>query len=287
MSATRTFRTNSQTIAYDTAGSGPPLLLLHGFPQTRAMWRPLVPSLSAEFTVVTADLRGYGESSKPADMTDMSFRKMADDMVALMHSLDFANFHVAGHDRGARVAHRMALDYSEAVETLTVMDIVPTEHLLTNLTTEIAKVYYHWFFLAQPTPFPETMIGHDPDAYFERCLLGFGKAKLDDFDPALLDAYRQSWRDPDCIRAMCHDYRAAIEVDWQHDKEDLHRTVSCPSLVLYGQDGAMAQLLDVPETWTDRLADMEHAAMPGGHFFPDQHPDRTAEALRTFLKKHS
>lgn len=277
------FETDNQIIAYEVAGNGPPLLLLHGFPQTRAMWRPLLPTLSESHTIVTADLRGYGDSSKPSDMPEMSFRCMARDMVALMASLGFQKFHIAGHDRGGRTAHRMALDHPDRLLSLTVMDIVPTEHLLTHMTTEIANAYYHWFFLAQPYPFPETMIGHDPDAYFERCLLGFGKATLADFDPELLELYRKSWRDPDCIRSMCHDYRAAIHVDWDHDRQDLHRKVTCPSLVLYGQDGAMARLLDVPATWSDRLAVMQHAAIRGGHFFPDQSPKATADALKAFL----
>lgn len=283
MSQADTFTNNDQIIAYEVAGNGPPLLLLHGFPQTRAMWRPLVPALADQFTVVTADLRGYGDSSKPATMPEMSFRLMAQDMVALMGSLGFDSFHAVGHDRGARTAHRLALDHPQAVRSLTVMDIVPTEHLLTNMTTEIAKSYYHWLFLAQPSPFPETMIGHDPDAYFERCLLGFGKASLSDFDADLLGIYRAAWRDPDCIRAMCHDYRAAIEVDWEHDRADLSRSVTCPALVLYGADGAMAHLLDVPATWRDRLSHMRHATIEGGHFFPDQSPKATTDALLGFI----
>ncbi len=277
------FGSDNQVIAYEVAGNGPPLLLLHGFPQTRAMWRPIVSALSQDFTIVTADLRGYGASSKPATPPEMSFRLMARDMVSLMDSLGHARFHVAGHDRGARAAHRMALDHPDAVSSLTVMDIVPTEHLLTHMTTDIAKAYYHWLFLAQPEPFPETMIGPDPDAFFERCLLGFGKASLDDFDADLLTEYRTAWRDPDCIRAMCHDYRAAIEVDWHHDTQDLARKVACPALVLYGKDGAMAQLLDVPATWVDRLSDMRHTAIEDGHFFPDQSPIATHNALRQFL----
>lgn len=287
MTTAQRFDHDTVSIAYEVAGSGPPLLLLHGFPQTRAMWRPLLDDLIQRHTVICADLRGYGQSSKPASMEEMSFRLMAADMVALMASLGHRRFHIAGHDRGARVAHRMALDHPEALLSLTVMDIVPTEYLLTQMTTALAKAYYHWFFLAQPHPFPETLIGHDPDTYFERCLLGFGKAELTDFDPDLLALYRQSWRDPDCIRAMCHDYRAAIEIDWAMDRGDLDRAVTCPSLVLYGQDGAMARLLDVPATWQDRLSQMEHFAVPGGHFFPDQNPSDTASALMAFLDRQT
>ncbi|MDU8911300.1 alpha/beta hydrolase [Aestuariicoccus sp. MJ-SS9] len=274
---------NQRSIAYDRYGDGPPLLLLHGFPQTRAMWWRIAPMLARDFTVIAADLRGYGDSFKPAAMTDMSFRNMASDMVALMALLGFDRFDLAGHDRGARTAHRLALDAPDAVKSLTVMDIVPTHHLLDRLTTPVARAYYHWFFLAQPAPFPETMIGHDPDAYYERCLLGFGKATLDDFAPDMLAAYRDSWRDPECIRCMCDDYRAAIDVDFAHDAADLDRQVTCPALVLYGADGAMARAMDVPATWAPRLADMRAKGVTGGHFFPDQSPEETAAALRGFL----
>lgn len=274
---------NGQSIAYDAQGDGPPVLLLHGFPQTRAMWRRIAPVLAANFRVICADLRGYGDSSKPETLPEMSFRAMAADMVALMQALGHDRFHLVGHDRGARTAHRLALDHPEAVQSLTVMDIVPTHHLLDQLTTPVARAYYHWFFLAQPAPFPETLIGHDPDAYFERCLLGFGKAQLSDFDAEMLLAYRTAWRDPAAIRAMCNDYRAAIDIDFGHDAADLARQVTAPALVLYGAEGAMAQAMDVPATWAPRLADMRHEAIPGGHFFPDQSPQETAQALRDFL----
>lgn len=274
---------DGRSIAYDIRGNGAPVLLLHGFPQTRAMWSRITPVLADHHSVVTADLRGYGGSFKPDTVAEMSFRAMGSDMKILMQHLGFERFHLAGHDRGARTAHRIALDAPEAVASLTVMDIVPTHHLLDQLSKEVARAYYHWFFLAQPAPFPETMIGHDPDAFFERCLLGFGKASLEDFDPALLEEYRRAWRDPASIRAMCHDYRAAIDIDFHHDAKDLRRKVDCPALVLFGADGAMAQALDVAATWTDRLADMRHRAIPGGHFFPDQAPDATAQALLEFL----
>jgi haloacetate dehalogenase len=270
-------------IAYETFGDGPPLLLLHGFPQTRAMWARIAPALADAFTVVIPDLRGYGQSHKPAVMPDMSFRAMGAEMAALMAHLGHARFHLAGHDRGARVAHRMALDAPERVASLAVMDIVPTLHLLETLTHPVARAYYHWFFLAQPEPFPETMIGHDPDAYFERCLLGFGKARLSDFAPDQLAAYRAGWRDPDAIRAMCHDYRAAIDIDIAHDAQDRDRRVACPTLVLFGAEGAMARAMDVPATWETRVTAMTARAVPGGHFFPDQSPEETAAALRAFL----
>jgi haloacetate dehalogenase len=274
---------DGQSIFCRTCGDGPPVLLLHGFPQTHAMWHAVAPELARDFTVVVADLRGYGASSKPDGTEHYSFRHMAADQLALMRGLGFDRFHLVGHDRGGRVAHRLALDAPEAVQSLTLMDIVPTHLLLDDLNRHVARAYYHWFFLAQPYPFPETMIGHDPDAYFESCLLGWGAARLTDFAPAALDAYRTAWRDPETIRGMCADYRAALDVDFDHDAADLGRQVRCPALVLYGAQGAMAQAYDVPATWADRLEQMRAAAIPGGHFFIDQHPAETTRALRGFL----
>ncbi|WP_319826582.1 alpha/beta hydrolase [Thalassovita sp.] len=274
---------NGVQIAYSISGDGPPVLLLHGFPQTRAMWTHIAPLLAERFTLVCADLRGYGASSKPDAVTEYSFRHMAADQVALMASLGFDRFHVVGHDRGARTVHRMALDHPGAVTSLTLMDIVPTHLLLDQLTQQVAKSYYHWFFLAQPAPFPERLIGADPDYYFESCLLGWGAARLEDFDPALLAAYRAAWRNPDTIRGMCNDYRAALEVDFALDAVDLGRQVTCPALVLYGADGAMARAYDVPETWRERCGRMQAKGIPGGHFFPDTAPEATATAVMEFL----
>jgi haloacetate dehalogenase len=274
------------TVAYDIAGDGPPVLLLHGFPQNRDMWHAIAPALAQGFTVVTADLRGYGASSKPAQMQDMGFRPMAEDQRALMAHLGFDQFHLVGHDRGARTAHRMALDHPSTIKSLTLMDIVPTHLLLDELSQQVAKAYYHWFFLAQPTPVPETMIGFDADAFFESCLGGWGGGMVG-FDPGALDSYRASWRDPDCIRSMCNDYRAGIEVDFALDASDLHRKVDCPTLVLYGVDGVMGQMYDVPATWKARLSDMRAKGLPGGHFFPDTSPQQTFTALSDFLRAQS
>lgn len=274
---------NGQDICYAIQGSGPPVLLLHGFPQTHVMWRPVADVLAARFTVINPDLRGYGNSSKPQGTENYSFRHMAQDQIALMRYLSFDSFHLVGHDRGGRVAHRLALDAPERVRSLTVMDIVPTHLLLDQLTRQVAKAYYHWFFLAQPYPFPETMIGHDPDSYFESCLLGWGAAKLSDFEPEALAAYRTAWRDPEAIRGMCADYRAALEHDFDLDAQDLPRQVTCPALVLFGGQGAMAKAYDVPATWQGRLSNMQAKAIPGGHFFVDQSPQETAEALMRFL----
>ncbi len=270
-------------IAYEVGGSGPAVLLLHGFPQTRAMWTTIAPRLTQRFTVVCADLRGYGGSSKPEPVAEYSFREMGRDQLGLMAALGFERFHLVGHDRGARTAHRMALDFPQRVTSLTLMDIVPTHLLLDELTQDVAKAYYHWFFLAQPAPFPERLIGADPDYYFESCLLGWGASKIGDFDPGQLAAYRAAWRDADTIRGMCNDYRAAIEVDFALDAADLDRRVTCPTMVLYGADGAMARAYDVPGTWADRCSDLRAQGIPGGHFFPDTAPEETTAALLDFL----
>lgn len=274
---------NGQTIYHQTGGTGAPLLLLHGFPQTHAMWHQVALDLARDYCVTVADLRGYGDSSKPQGTEAYSFRHMAEDQYALMKSLGHAGYHVIGHDRGGRVAHRLALDAPDAVHSLTLMDIVPTHFLLDRLSHQVAAAYYHWFFLAQPFPFPETMIADDPDRYFESCLLGWGAAKLSDFAPMALEAYRRSWRNADTIRGMCADYRAALQIDFDLDAADLDRRIQVPTLIAYGADGAMAQAYDVPDTWRDRLADMQATAIPGGHFFVDQSPERTIAALRAFL----
>jgi len=281
-------RVDGVDIAYSTGGSGPAVLLLHGFPQTRAMWRAIAPQLARSHTVIAADLRGYGASSKPGQdrpeaCDAYSFRAMGADQLALMATLGHDRFHLVGHDRGGRTAHRMALDAPDRILSLALLDIVPTHLLLDALTPEVARAYYHWFFLAQPHPFPERLIGADPDYFFESCLLGWGAARLEDFAPDQMAAYRAAWHDPATIFGMCQDYRAALAHDMAQDAADLGRRVTCPSLVLYGADGAMAQAYDVPGTWGDRLADMRATAIPGGHFFPDTAPDQTATALAAFL----
>lgn len=275
---------NGQEIACSTGGSGPAVLLLHGFPQTRALWHKVAPVLAGHFTVVTADLRGYGASSKPEGVESYTFREMGRDMAALMAALGHDRFDLVGHDRGARVAHRMALDDAGGrIGRLVLMDIVPTLHLLSHLTRQVAASYYHWFFLAQPEPLPERLILSDPDYFFESCLLGWGGARLSDFDAGQLSAYRTAWRDPETVRAMCDDYRAAASLDVALDEGDLGRKVPHPALVLYGAAGAMARAFDVPATWADRLADMRAGTIPGGHFFIDTAPEETARALLEFL----
>jgi haloacetate dehalogenase len=276
-------------IAYVRGGSGPPVLLLHGFPQTKAMWRHVAARLANDFTVVCADLRGYGDSAKPQCLPDRSnyaFRAMAADQLGLMRKLGFERFHMVGHDRGGRTGHRMALDHPDAVQTLTVMDIVPTHAMFMDTNRKVAGAYWHWYFLSQPAPFPERMIGADPDFFYETCLVGWGAAKLADFDAELLADYRRCWRDPAMIHGSCSDYRAAASIDLDHDGADIDRKLACPTLVFYGAGGQMAKLFDMPAEWRKRCAAVEQASLPSGHFFVDQFPDKTAEMVAAFLRGH-
>ena len=272
-----------ETIAHDVTGQGTPVLFLHGFPQTRALWTPIVDRLP-EFACVTADLRGYGASWKPEpgpDLSNYSFRAMGEDLFGLMSALGHERFHLVGHDRGARVAYRMALDAPERVTSLTVMDVLPTDALVAAWDYPVSKAYFHWSFLAQPAPFPERMIEADPDHFFEACLLGWGGAELRDFPE--IDAYRAAWRDGAAIAGMCNDYRAGVGINLEHDRADVGRVLEMPALVLYGADGVMAQHFDVTAVWGARLSDMRAKAIPGGHFFVDQSPRETAAALLKHL----
>lgn len=277
---------NGVDIAYEVGGGGPPLLMLHGFPQNRSMWRHVAPKLAEHYTVVCADLRGYGDSGKPKCLPDNSnyaFRALADDQVALMRHLGFERFHLAGHDRGGRTAHRMALDHPEAVTALAMMDIAPTYAMFMGTDRVLAGTYWHWFFLQQPHPFPERMIGHDPDFFYETCLFSWGGAGASDFDQDMLDAYRKSWRDPGMIHGSCSDYRAAATIDLEHDELDLHRKVECPTLILYGAHGRAGKLSDMQAEWARRCSNMTVATLPGGHFFVDTLPKDTTRVLLEFL----
>jgi haloacetate dehalogenase len=265
-------------------GRGPPLLLLHGYPQTHAEWHRVAPALARKFTVVATDLRGYGDSSKPEDGINHEGhckRSMARDQVAVMKSLGFSRFAVVGHDRGGRVAHRMALDHPDVVGKMAVIDIVPTYTLYSSVTREFASVYYHWFFLTQPAPLPETLIGNSTafflrDGIFRGLIPGV-------ISHEVYAEYLRCFQDPATLHAMCEDYRAGATIDLDHDKTDLGTLVRCPLLVIWGAKGAMHPLFDVLSTWRARAADVCGGSLPGGHWLPEQLPDELTTRLMQFL----
>ena len=278
------FQHDDASIAYEVAGDGPPVLLWHGFPQTKEMWQPILPALS-RFTVVTPDLRGYGASWASPGPEHMTFRKMAADGLALMRHLGFETFHLIGHDRGARTAHRLALDAPDAVRSLVLMDILPTLYLLENWDFALATAYWHWSFLALPAPFPDDVVLADPDRFFDTCLTSWGGATQADF-PAYA-AHRRAWNDPKTVRAMIDDYRAMPNLDRADDAADRERKVGAPALVLYGATGIMARHFDVASVWAGYLSDFTTGPIPGGHFFIDQSPGETGKALADFLDMRS
>lgn len=277
-------------INYVIGGKGEPVLLLHGFPQNLALWAHVAPILAEDYTVICADLRGYGDSDKPKaakDYSNYSFRAMAKDNVELMNQEEFGQFHVIGHDRGGRAAHRMALDHQDSVLSLSVLDIVPTLTMFTETNDKVSGTYWHWYFLSQPEPFPERLIENDPDFFYETCLLGWGATKPEDFDQEQLEDYRRCWRTPEMIHGSCSDYRAAATIDLELDRRDKEKKVSCQVLVFYGSNGAMAKCFDIPATWEARCNTIKTASLPGGHFFIDEFPKQTADILKGFLKEQS
>ncbi|MBI5069374.1 MAG: alpha/beta hydrolase [Deltaproteobacteria bacterium] len=281
----RRFRGAGAEIHGVVGGSGPPLLLLHGFPQTHAIWHEVAARLAERFTVVATDLRGYGDSQKPpSDERHAPYAKraMAADQVAVMRELGFERFRVAGHDRGGRVAHRLARDHRDRVERLAVLDISPTLAMYQQTDQRFATLYYHWFFLIQPFDLPERLIGADPDYYFDRKIGGWGTAGSP-FDPAALAEYRRCWRAPAAIHAMCEDYRAAAGIDLEHDRADLDRKLDCPVLVLWGEKGVVHRCFRPLDDWRAVATDVQGEALPGGHYLAEELPDLTAERLLSFF----
>jgi haloacetate dehalogenase len=272
------------TIRARVAGEGPPVLLLHGYPETHACWHRVAPRLvAAGFTVVAADLRGYGDSSKPvsaADHSTYSKRAMAADQVAAMRALGFPRFRVAGHDRGGRVAHRMALDHPEGVERLVVLDIAPTATMYARTDRAFATGYYHWFFLIQPAPLPERMIGADP-AFYLRAKIGAEENRF--LAPEALAEYLRCFADPAAIAASCEDYRAAASIDLEHDAADEGRRVAAPLLALWGERGLVGRSYDVLATWREKAAEVQGHALPTGHYLPEEAPEAVADALAAFF----
>jgi haloacetate dehalogenase len=280
----RTVQTSGASIHVLRGGSGPPLLLIHGYPQTHVEWHGIAPQLARQFTVVMVDLRGYGDSSKPPDgenHANYSKRAMALDQVEVMKALGFDRFAVVGHDRGARVTWRLAIEHPERVTRAAVLDIVPEPYSM--VTREFAEQYFHWFFLIQPAPFPETLIGNSAEFYLRSRFLRPG-AGTGAMAPEAVAEYVRCFKDPATIHATCEDYRAGATIDITHADETRGRKVTCPLLVLWGDRGVVGRLYDPMKIWREQAADVRGKALPAGHFLPEEVPEETLKELLAFLK---
>ncbi|MDE2229179.1 MAG: alpha/beta hydrolase [Alphaproteobacteria bacterium] len=283
-----TIETDSARIVTVHGGKGPPVLLMHGNPFTHVCWHRIAPVLAKDFTVVCTDLRGYGDSSKPdsvSDHTNYSFRAMAQDNVEVMNKLGFARFAAAGHDRGARVLHRMALDNPDKVSRAAIIDIIPTHHLLNHVSRAWGLFSWHWFFMAQPHDLPERMMLADPDFYLRK-KLGKGPDGLKFFAPDALAEYLRCFKNPETVRGMCEDYRATFGVDLAMDDADFEagRRIGCPVLLLWGANGGVGRNHRPLAVWRDYASDIRGAeALPCGHYVPEECPAETAAALRAFF----
>jgi len=265
-------------------GSGPPVLLLQGWPQTHLEWRHVAPVLAQHFTVVATDLRGYGDSSKPPEGENhagYSKRVMAQDQIEVMRALGFEQFAVAGHDRGGRVACRMALDHPHIVTRLALLDIVPTRTVYAQVSQNLATWYFHWFFLIQPAPLPEMLLAGQAEPFLRT--FAFRGLIPGAIDESVFAEYVRCFADPQTLHAMCEDYRAGASIDLQHDEADLATQLRCPTLVLWGVHGAMHRLFDVLETWRPRAPNARGSALPGGHWLPEECPQEVSAALAEFL----
>jgi len=266
-------------------GDGPPLLLLHGHPQTHLTWHKVAPALARRFTVVATDLRGYGDSAKPAggeNHVNYSKRAMAADQVAVMRALGYDRFRLIGHDRGGRVAHRLALDHPAAAEKLVVLDIAPTASMYALTDKAFATRYFWWFFLIQPFDLPERLIAADPDHFLDHHIAGQIKI-AGSVDPRIMAEYRRCYRDPATRHAICEDYRAAAGIDLEHDADDAEKRIQAPLLALWGGRGTVGALFDVLALWREKARDVRGQALDCGHSPQEEVPDALLAALDGFL----
>lgn len=281
----RDVETSGARIRLATAGSGPPLLLLHGHPQTHLTWHKIAPRLAERFTVVLPDLRGYGDSAKPEGgegHVNYSKRAMAAEQVEVMSALGFSRFDLVGHDRGGRVAHRMALDHPGAVRRIALFDIAPTLTMYERTDQAFATRYFWWFFLIQPAPLPERMIAADPEFFLRKHIEGQIKVPGATSE-ALLAEYLRCYRDPATRHAICEDYRAAATIDLVHDRADAERRIKAPLLALWGALGTVGQLYDVLETWREKARDVSGRALDCGHSPQEEVPEETLTELLAFF----
>lgn len=281
----RMVQVNGQTIHTLVGGYGPPLLLLHGHPQSVVCFHKIAASLAQHFTLVLTDLRGYGDSSKPVGddkHLNYSKRQMAKDQVEVMRALGFAKFQVAGHDRGGRVVHRMALDYPEAVERAAVLDIAPTATMYAKTDKEFATRYFWWFFNIQPAPLPETLIGANPEFYLQTHLTKQNKTPGAITDAAMAE-YKRCYT-PEMIHAVMEDYRAAASIDLVHDAEDADKRIVAPLLAIWGDKGVVGKTYDVLQTWRDKAVDVRGGTVSCGHYLAEEAPDETIRAFLGFFR---
>ena len=278
---------NGLKIMARKGGSGRPLLLLHGHPQTHAIWHRVAQQLAKSFTVIMTDLRGYGDSSKPQglhDHSNYSKRSMALDQIEVMRHFGFSEFDVLAHDRGARVAHRLALDHPKAVKRLVLLDIAPTLAMYEKTSNQFARSYWHWFFLIQPAPMPERLIEADPAAYV-RDVLGRRSAGLDPFDPRALAEYVRCLQLPGSAHGLCEDYRASATIDLVHDQKDLEEKnfLQQPLLVLWGEQGVVHQCFEPLKEWSKLAVNVQGKALPCGHYIPEEAPELLLNQVKLFL----